>query len=150
MAKLSQLFTGWRFGLARATGAAALVTVANILFLAITIPSMPGLEEPGLEGALFTGDCSKAKQLNTWSHLVINILGTVLLAAGNYTQQVLTAPTRAEIDRAHTKQQWLDIGVSSIRNLNKISGKRTFAWIILGLSSIPVHLLYIHLEPQYI
>ncbi|KAH8205228.1 hypothetical protein TruAng_000640 [Truncatella angustata] len=54
----------------------------------------------------------------------------------------LAAPTRADIDRAHKSNKWLDIGVSSLRNLRYISGWRRFTWIILALSSVPLHLLY--------
>lgn len=141
----SHYFRGWRSGLARSTAAAAVVTVINIVFLGVAVPV---LDRPtsdgtsdGSEGTLFAGDCKTAKQLSIWLHLAINILATVLLAAGNYTQQVLTAPTRQEIDLAHSQKQWLDIGVSSLHNLRKISWKRVLAWSILALTSVPIHLL---------
>lgn len=56
--------------------------------------------------------------------------------------QVLAAPTRQEVDRAHARNRWLDIGVPSVRNLWHISPYRAVVWWILGLSSIPLHLLY--------
>lgn len=56
--------------------------------------------------------------------------------------QVLVAPTRGELDRAHSKGDWMDVGVASIRNLFKISWNRTLLWGILALSSVPIHLLY--------
>ena len=93
-------------------------------------------------GTLIAGDCSKTKRVSTWTHLVINVFSTLLLGASNYCMQILTAPTRSEIDRAHAKGWWLDIGVLSIRNLHWISGKRVCIWICLALSSLPLHLLY--------
>ncbi|KAL2671462.1 hypothetical protein Neosp_014052 [[Neocosmospora] mangrovei] len=132
-----QYFGGWRSGLAISTSAAAFVTLANIIFLGVV-----GARVNRNGGALWTGDCKTAKEYSLWLHLAINALATVLLGAGNYTQQVLTGPTRQEIDQAHDKRQWLDIGVSSIHNLTKISIKRVAAWTILALSSLPIHLLY--------
>ncbi|RMJ18109.1 hypothetical protein CDV36_002190 [Fusarium kuroshium] len=132
-----QLFGGWRTGLAISTSAAAFVTIANIVFLGVV-----GARVNANGGALWTGDCKTAKEYSLWLHLAINALATVLLGAGNYTQQVLTGPTRQEIDQAHDKRQWLDIGVSSLHNLTKISIKRVAAWIVLALSSLPIHLLY--------
>lgn len=67
----------------------------------------------------------------------------MLLGASNYTMQVLCAPTRAEVDQAHAKGDWLDIGVPSFRNImGRISKKRVVLWWLLALSSIPVHLMY--------
>jgi len=134
-------FTGWRSGLARCTTAVAVATIINITFLIIAIPR---LERPtgSTEGVLFSGHCKKAKQMSIWLHLAINILATILLSAANYTQQVLTAPTRNEVDLAHSRKQWVDIGIPSLYNLRRISGKRVLAWIVLALSSLPIHLLY--------
>ncbi|MCJ1312051.1 hypothetical protein MMC25_005725 [Agyrium rufum] len=56
--------------------------------------------------------------------------------------QILTAPTRAEIDEAHTRGRWLDIGVPSVRNLRSISRKRVLLWFGLAFSSLPLHLLF--------
>ena len=57
------------------------------------------------------------------------------------TMQILSSPTRKEVDRAHSKKQWLDIGIPSTRNLRAISGKRILMWIALAFSSIPLHLM---------
>ena len=146
--KARPFFAGWRAGLARCTGATALVALINILFLSIAAPrlkafdrSWPGGKPIVLDGAIFEGSCEKAKQLSVWIHLAINILSTVLLTSGNYAQQVLTAPTRSEIDSAHAKHSWLDIGVLSYRNLKGISKRRVLAWAILAITSVPIHLL---------
>jgi hypothetical protein len=138
----TRYFSGWRAGLARCTAVASIVTAINITFLLVAIPRLDISASGSSEGALFSGDCKRAKQLSIWLHLAINILATALLAAGNYTQQVLTAPTRSEINIGHSQEKWLDIGVSSLHNLRQISGKRVAAWILLALTSVPIHLLY--------
>ncbi|KAH6879494.1 hypothetical protein B0T10DRAFT_412983 [Thelonectria olida] len=138
----SQYFSGWRSGLARCTAVAAAVTAVNVVFLVVAIPRLDTSGYSGMEGAMFSGGCNEAKQISIWLHLAINILATALLGAGNYMQQVLTAPTRHEIDLAHGKREYLDIGVSSFHNLSRISRKRVVAWVVLAFSSLPIHLLY--------
>ena len=73
---------------------------------------------------------------------MINVLSTALLGASNYTMQCLTSPTRDEIDVAHARHDWLDIGTPSLRHLRKVSWDRIGLWWLLALSSIPLHLLY--------
>ncbi|UPX15171.1 uncharacterized protein EKO05_0005628 [Ascochyta rabiei] len=70
------------------------------------------------------------------------MLSSILLASSNYTMQVLSSPTRREIDRAHYRGDWLEVGILSTRNLPKISRKRAVLCITLALSSIPLHLFY--------
>ncbi|KAH5117022.1 hypothetical protein HBH71_117950 [Parastagonospora nodorum] len=69
-------------------------------------------------------------------------MSTMLLSASNYTMQVLSSPTRNDIDKAHAKSEHLDIGVLSMRNLARIPKRRLFLFIIMALSSIPIHLFY--------
>ena len=92
-------------------------------------------------GTLFKGDCIRTHRLNSLLHVLINILSTLLLGSSNLCMQLLVAPRRSEIDRAHRKFTWLDTGVPSVRNLKHISRERLIVWIILGLSSIPLHFL---------
>ena len=94
--------------------------------------------------AFYTGDCSKAERISTGIHLAINVLSTLLLGASNMCMQLLAAPTRSEIDRAHRDFYWLDIGVPSNRNLKYISRERLIVWVILGLSSVPLHFLFVN------
>ncbi|PUU77994.1 hypothetical protein B9Z19DRAFT_1127485 [Tuber borchii] len=93
-------------------------------------------------GTLYSGSCDKSRTIGLWLHLGINSLSTLLLSGSNYTQQCLAAPTRSEIDAAHARRRWMDIGVPSVRNLFRIKRERTFLWIAIGFSSIPLHLLY--------
>ncbi|KAK3688634.1 hypothetical protein B0T22DRAFT_512276 [Podospora appendiculata] len=99
-------------------------------------------EETGRR-VLFEGSCKTTKKLNTMLHLLINIISSLLLSASNYGMQCLSAPTRKEVDQVHAKGGWVDIGVPIIRNLASISRKRVLLWCFLGVSSIPLHFLYL-------
>ncbi|OCK80650.1 hypothetical protein K432DRAFT_434615 [Lepidopterella palustris CBS 459.81] len=91
---------------------------------------------------LFYGDCETTKQLNTAVHLLINLFSTILLGASNYCMQCMSAPTRAEVDLAHSQSRWVDIGVPSIKNLKHVSKTRVVLWFLLILSSLPLHVFY--------
>lgn len=66
---------------------------------------------------IFHGDCTRAAELDTLLHLVINIFSTGVLASSNFFMQVVSAPSRQEIDRAHRLLCALEIGVPSMKNL---------------------------------
>jgi hypothetical protein len=93
-------------------------------------------------GMLLQGSCARVRRLNVWVHLLVNVLSTLLLCASNYCMQILNAPSRSEIDQAHSRRQWLQIGVPSLHNLKRIGRDRRFPWMLLMLSSLPLHLLY--------
>ena len=132
-------FNGWRVGVAICASTAASVLVINI-GLTIWASTKNGLNH-GL-ATIQDGSCQKTKNLSLWLHLAINALSTTLLAASNYCMQCLSSPTREEIDRAHSRHIWLDIGVPSVRNLRKIAKSRIVLWWLLAFSGIPLHLLY--------
>ncbi|KAH8679223.1 hypothetical protein BGZ61DRAFT_551689 [Ilyonectria robusta] len=117
-----------------------------ILNLSVTLASLnqpkgTGEAANGLR-VLYQGSCSKASKVNVVLHLFINIFSSVLLAASNYSMQCLSAPTRADVDRAHAKKKWMDIGIPSVHNLSKIPKTRAMLWFLLLVSSVPLHLLY--------
>ena len=116
-----------------------MVLIINLI-LTICAVSSSGVQN-GL-GTLQDGSCKRTATLTFWVHLAINILSTLLLGASNYSMQCLSSPTRREIDRAHGKGVWLDIGVPSVRNLRHLSIARVVLWWSLAISSIPLHLLY--------
>lgn len=132
-------FTGWRKGVATGACGVLFSLLVNVV-VAIAFVAHYGVKD-GLV-VLYEGDCSRVSNINLGIHLAINGLGTLLLASSNYCMQVLSAPTRKEVDRAHAQQQWLDIGLSSFRNLFKIRPWRVWVWILLLLSSLPLHLVY--------
>ncbi|KAI4152881.1 MAG: hypothetical protein LQ340_002647 [Diploschistes diacapsis] len=56
--------------------------------------------------------------------------------------QVLVAPTRANVDKAHPLGKVLDIGISGFGNWRFMGWNRRICWLSLTLSTIPLHLLY--------
>ncbi|USP77721.1 uncharacterized protein yc1106_04995 [Curvularia clavata] len=117
------------------------VLIVNTTFLLWAV-RMKGIED-GL-GILYEASCDDTKWANIGVHLLINILSSSILAASNYCMQCLSAPLRSEIDNAHRRGKWLDIGIPSLRNvLSSDLGKhKKIYWWILGLSSFPLHLCY--------
>ncbi|KAK1671921.1 hypothetical protein BDP55DRAFT_635346 [Colletotrichum godetiae] len=92
-------------------------------------------------GILLDTNCSTIRMLNIGIHILINVLGIILLAGSNYCMQCLMAPTRPEIDDAHARQHWLDVGVASLRNFWSITWKKKIVWVLLAASSLPLHLV---------
>ncbi|MCJ1263852.1 hypothetical protein MMC22_003722 [Lobaria immixta] len=138
-AKKRPHFVGWRFGIISGSVSVFVVLVLNLSFTLWTL-SRGGIENQ--RGILHDGDCDEVRKLNIVAHLIINIFSTVILASSNYCMQCLSAPTRAEINKEHAQGKWLDVGIPSLRNLRRISRKRALLWILLGVSSLPLHLFY--------
>jgi hypothetical protein len=88
-----------------------------------------------------TGSCTVTKNVTLWVDLGINVLSTILLAASSSCAQLLSSPTRSDIDRVHRWGKWMGIGVPSMRNLHHIAVWRVLLWAILFISSTPLHLL---------
>ncbi len=116
--------------------------VANLTFT-IWAVSRPGSKIRNGVGVLSEAtSCSQAKIINTAVHVLINVLSTILLAGSNYCMQCLSAPTREQVDKAHRQSRWVDIGVPSIRNLFETASRgNVILWVLLSLSSLPLHLL---------
>ena len=132
-------FNGWRLSVSICAATAGIVLLIN---LSLTIW---GSTQYGVKGGIATiqdGKCKETKKMSLWLHFAINILSTLLLSASNYTMQCLASPTREEVNRAHAKRIWLDIGVPSVRNLRQISQSRMILWWFLGFSGVPLHLFY--------
>ncbi|KAL2166979.1 hypothetical protein VTG60DRAFT_1902 [Thermothelomyces hinnuleus] len=81
--------------------------------------------------------------MDTGIHVLINFFSTILLAGSNYCMQILSAPKREQIDGAHRESRWVEVGVQSVRNVFRaISSGNALLWILLSLSSLPLHLSY--------
>jgi len=134
-------YTSWHTGV---LGWATLVMVALFINISLTIYAATKTEYKVERGTvtLYEGSCDKSRTIGLWLHLGINALSTLLLSGSNYTQQCLAAPTRSEIDTAHARRRWMDIGIPSVRNLFRIKRERALLWIAIGFTSIPLHLLY--------
>jgi len=135
-------YTGWHTGV---LACATCVVVVLLINVGLTIYAATNPQYTMERGTvtLYSGSCDKSKEIGMWLHLGINTLSTLLLSGSNYTQQCLVAPTRSEIDAAHARRRWMDIGVPSIRNLFRIKAERAFLWIAIGITSVPLHLLYV-------
>ncbi|KAL4915394.1 hypothetical protein BDW62DRAFT_125090 [Aspergillus aurantiobrunneus] len=123
----------------------ALIAVLNVI-LAVVAIGMSYSKTTGDKhftyAELYQGDCSVTGTWTTGMHLVINVLSSILLAASNYVMQCLSAPSRADVDKAHSRGDWLDIGTLSLRNLWVMDAKRKIIWVLLLVSSLPIHMLY--------
>ena len=130
---------GYRFGVTFCAGIVGTVFSINSI---LTIWAWKSFGVDAGLGTIQQGSCKQTKKLSLWLHLAINVLGTAMLSASNYTMQCLSSPTRLDIDKAHAQNVWLDIGVPSLRNLRKISRRRIVLWWLLAITSLPLHLLY--------
>ncbi len=130
---------GWRFSVVLWILLAVCIFSLN---LGVTVWASTSFSAVQNVALVYEGSCSKVKNTLTWIHLAINLLSTLLLAASNFCMQILCAPTRKEVDAAHARRKWLSIGVPSFKNLFYVDRKKSALWIILGLSSIPLHLLW--------
>ena len=135
---------GWKVSALLFTAFCSLVFITNlsVLIWAATHNHGPSDMTLILRTGSNSAQCEAIQDLNKWGHLLINVLSTVLLSGSNYCMQCLSAPTRSDINSAHLDGRWLDVGVPSIHNLRWISRRRLYLWLVLGLSSLPLHLLY--------
>lgn len=129
---------GWRFGVWTGFCGSLLVLFANIAIAGAA--SRDGGYIDGI-GILAVGTSDYTSRLSTTYHVLINILSTILLSASNYCMQVLNSPTRRTIDTAHAKAQRVDMGIWSTRNFKYMRLTHKLAWLALGASSMPLHLL---------
>ena len=116
----------------------SLVLFLNII---LAIVAATQWQPTGGIATVFSGDCTLVSRSTTAIHLIINLLSSLLLGSSNYCMQRLMAPTRTEIDKAHAQGKWLDVGIPSVKNLTSISKSRLIPWILLALSSIPLHFM---------
>lgn len=139
---------GCRFGIFSGALITTLVFLINLITTAViasrgdaALPNSGGKYSLRKRAVLYQGDCGTTNRLDIGIHLLINILSTLLLSSSNYAMQCLSAPTREEVDQAHRKRKWLEIGAPGLRNLKSIGRDRLALWFVLLLSSLPLHLL---------
>ena len=137
----------WRIWISKRSRALLLHTgiVGAILLVnfALTLWGVTHYADPHGVATIYQGSCAFVKRLDLWLHLLINVLSTGMLMASNYCMQLQAAPTRKNVNAAHNAGDWLDIGVPSLRNLRYIGNWRRFSWLLLALSSLPIHLMYV-------
>lgn len=136
--KVAEKFT-WRTSIKVALGICLFALFTNITLLSMAF-SKHRRAGDGI-GILNTGRSSEIAHLTTAYHVLINALSTGLLTSSNFCMQLLCAPTRHDIDKAHASGQWLEVGVLSFHNLHYISRRRSALWLVLAFTSVPLHLL---------
>ena len=129
----------WKLSLFLFVGLSIIVLLINTIFLIWAVATRGTNDGKGI---LYEASCDKTRKANIGIHLLINILSSMLLGASNYCMQCLSAPSRPEIDAAHRKRRFLDIGVPSLHNITSstFASQKKICWWILALSSFPLHL----------
>ncbi|KAI5858025.1 hypothetical protein BZA05DRAFT_433407 [Tricharina praecox] len=108
--------SSWRTGM---ISCILCMSVGFLLNLIITIWAVAKFSIHDGLGTVYEGSCAEVKTLSC-----------------------LMSPTREEVDRAHAKGEWLDIGVPSVRNLWSVKRRRMMLWWFLAFTSVPLHLLF--------
>lgn len=129
---------GWRAGLFRSL---FLCLVAFIVNVAIYAWLYSAFKTKAGTATCMTGKCGHIRGANTAIHAALNVVSTCVLGASTYALQGLTAPTRKEVDKAHAKGKWLEIGTASLRNLLYVRKLNILFWALLAITSLPFHLL---------
>ena len=91
---------------------------------------------------IYRGRCDKAKRIASEIQLGINFLSMLLLASSNYCMQCVGAPSRDEVNQAHSKKVTLQLGLPTLKNIFWIDRCRAFLWLILGLVAVQIHFFY--------
>ncbi|KAI0452041.1 hypothetical protein F5B21DRAFT_516319 [Xylaria acuta] len=122
--------TGWKR--AAKVNCITLIALSVVLLVLSTLSLLNGAQKAIF---FYSGDCDDGgvSNLNTGLHFLINVVSTLV---------ILNAPSREEVDKAHSKASWLVIGVSSVGNVFRVSRFKSCCWVALLLTSVPVHLLF--------
>jgi hypothetical protein len=115
----------WRFGLHAGLYASIAVLLSNITLLSVGLATHDNTF-PDMTTIAKGGETYRTTAISTALHALINVMSTILLTTSNYAMQILCAPTRQEIDRAHARGQWLEIGIMSVHNLRHVDRKRLY------------------------
>lgn len=89
----------------------------------------------------YEGDCDTVNGTSIGLGLLVNAVGVALTATSNYCCQIVTAPSREEVDRAHSRRTWVAIGSQSITNIWLAAPWRKLLWLVLCATSIAVQLV---------
>ncbi|KAK2024434.1 hypothetical protein LX32DRAFT_99545 [Colletotrichum zoysiae] len=136
---LGRMSSGWRAGVALNIVIGFLILVVAIVCLVLALVVVGMIRG---ESRLFEGDCAAARDVKIGVFAAINVITVVLLATANYVFQVLSSPTRAEVDTAHNERRWLHIGIPSFRNLPFISKPRVVMAVIVLLAAVSTQVIY--------
>lgn len=115
--------------------------IALLVCLAISLSKreLPiGMSSTGL----FEGSCARVSTLSTIYHIGLNIISTGILSSSNFFMQIVSSPSRKDIDDNHAWLRPLSIGLPSPTNIPVLPRKKQICWAILLLSSVPIHLFF--------
>lgn len=135
----SRRFPGWRGGIAAFLALAILVlglNVSTLIWAVVNLDQIPF-------ATITTRSCESIDVWSSFIQTAISIFSALLLSGSNYSIQVLCSPTRAEVDEAHRKHTYLNIGVLSMRNIIRFRKRRLCLFILLVLSNMPLHFVYV-------
>ncbi|KAI0848973.1 hypothetical protein F5Y00DRAFT_269901 [Daldinia vernicosa] len=122
------------------------IALASTCGISLLVCLIISLKRPGsslnTSTIIFEGSCNDSSNINIALHLVLNLLSTGILASSNYFMQIVSSPSRDEIDKAHMFLFSLDIGIPSNKNIQFISRFKKTCWVVLLLSSLPIHLFF--------
>ncbi|KAM7207225.1 hypothetical protein V8F20_002491 [Naviculisporaceae sp. PSN 640] len=137
-----QRFRGW-------SGALLLLCIlswaltASILGISISLSTRGGITDGSITTVTIqTGSCDDINSADMWIHLVMNILSSSLLAATNFAMQAWSAPTRHDVDKAHSKCQTVNIGIPSLSNMLQIRPVRLVLWTSMFVVALPLHFVF--------
>lgn len=83
-------------------------------------------------------------RINELFHIAINVFNILLLVSSNFTMQLVSAPTREEVDVAHRAGKHFSIGLLDLRNFR--SRRKKIIIFMLSLSSWAISFLYVLLH----
>ena len=129
----------WQMLIDSGAAISATVLIINIVMVALAYAKLGVVDQTA---TLWTGSCHRAGSSVVAAHVTINVLSSLVLAVSNVGLQCLASPTRAEVDAAHAKDKIFAIGTPNLRNVFMISRPRMTAWVLLAISSLPLHLLW--------
>jgi len=130
--------SGWHAGLIRAF---VLSLCAFILNLIIYVWLYTRYDATAGTATIMNDSCTTVRNANIGVHAGLNVLSTMMLGASTYAMQGVTAPTRQEVNEAHAKGIWLEIGTHSVRNLFHVRKRNLWIWVVLALTGVPFHLV---------
>jgi hypothetical protein len=134
----NHLIAGWRAGLFRAFSLSSCALLLNISIYAWLFAA----SEIEKGNAIVTSrSCNTIHNMDIGIHAGLNIMSTLILGASTYAMQGMTAPTRADVDKAHSNGKWVEIGAQSWRNIAYVSKRNAFLWGVLAITSLPFHLM---------
>ena len=136
--RATRFFRHWRVAMAAGSVISFIVLILNLSLLAWTVAGPFSDDGHGVY-TVFDLSCNQIDPIERWSLLGINALNALLLGTSYYAMQILGTPTREEVDQAHARGVWLDIGVMSWRNVKWIGLWRVAEFVVLMLSSAIIH-----------